>query len=225
MHVEVTILLPCLNEEKTIGICIRQAAEFLKENGISGEIVVADNGSTDHSVAQANAEHARVVQYDKKGYGNILRYGIAAARGDYVIIGDSDCSYHFDDLMDFVKELRNGADLVMGNRMVLPMEKGAMPFWHRVGIPFLSWIGRCRYHCEVRDFHCGLRAVNKQHFQELECRSEGMEFATEMIGKAALANQTIVQLPVTLYRDQRGHKSHLRTFRDGLRHIHVMIKK
>ncbi len=225
MHTEVTILLPCLNEEKTIGTCIRQAAGFLKENGIAGEILVADNGSSDHSVAIARRENARVVHCKEKGYGNVLRMGIAEALGFYVIMGDCDCSYHFDDLMDFVSELRKGADLVVGNRMALPMEKGAMPVLHRLGVPFLSWLGRCRYHCTVRDFHCGLRAVNKQSFLQLNCRATGMEFATEMIGKAALAQQKIIQLPVRLYRDQRGRKSHLRMVRDGLRHIYMIVGK
>lgn len=220
---EFTILLPCLNEEKTVAVCIRQAAAFFEKNGIDGEILVVDNGSTDASPQIAMQEGARVISCKEKGYGNALRCGIAQALGAYVIMGDCDCSYHFDDLMPFVTALREGAELVVGDRFAVPMERGAMSFSHKIGVPFLSWMGRCRYHCNVRDFHCGLRAVCKESFLKLNCRAEGMEFATEMIGRAAVNGQRISQLPVRLYRDQRGGNSHLRTVRDGLRHVRMML--
>lgn len=222
---EFTILMPCLNEEKTVAVCIRQAAAFFEKNRIDGEILIVDNGSTDASPQIAVREGARVVVCDKKGYGNALRYGIEEALGAYVIMGDCDCSYHFDDLMPFVNELRSGTELVVGNRFDVPMERGAMPFSHRVGAPLLSWIGRFRYRCNVRDFHCGLRAVCRESFLKLECQAEGMEFATEMIGKAALHDQKISQLPIRLYRDQRGRSSHLRTVRDGFRHMRLILKR
>lgn len=222
---EFTILMPCLNEEKTVAVCVRQAAAFFEKNKIDGEILVVDNGSTDASPRIAVQEGARVVICDKKGYGNALRYGIEEAFGAYVIMGDCDCSYHFDDLMPFVTALREGAELVMGDRFDVPMERGAMSFFHKIGVPFLSWLGRIRYRCDVRDFHCGLRAVCRESFLKLECQAEGMEFATEMIGRAALHDQRISQLPVRLYRDQRGGSSHLRTVRDGFRHMRLMLKR
>lgn len=220
---EFTILLPCLNEEKTVAVCIRQAVAFFEKYGIEGEVLVVDNGSTDASFRIAAKEGARVIPCREQGYGNALRCGIEEAFGVYVIMGDCDCSYHFDNLMPFVEALREGAELVVGDRFNMPMEQGAMSLSHRIGVPFLSWLGRLRYHCDVRDFHCGLRAVRKESFLKLNCQAEGMEFATEMIGRAALNGQRISQLPVRLYRDQRGRSSHLRTVRDGLRHVRVML--
>lgn len=221
---ELTILLPCLNEEKTVAACITQAAAFFACNGLEGEVLVVDNGSNDASAEQARQAGARVVSCKEKGYGNALRQGITEAFGAYVIMGDCDCSYHFDNLMPFVEELRSGADMVIGNRFALPMEKGAMPFSHKMGVPFLSGLGRFRYGCRVKDFHCGLRAVRRESFLGLNCQAKGMEFATEMIGRASRKGQTIHQLPVRFYCDKRGRKSHLRTIRDGLRHIRVMLK-
>lgn len=221
---EFTILLPCLNEEKTVAVCVRQAAAFLFENGLDGEVLVSDNGSTDASVQLAENAGARVVHCPEKGYGNALRFGIENAAGRYVILGDSDCSYHFDESMPFVDELRKGADLVVGNRFSLPMEPGAMSVSHRFfGVPILSFLGRFFLKSDVRDFHCGLRAVNRESFLRLNCRYAGMEFATEMIGRAVQANQKISQVPVMLYRDGRGHPSHLRSVRDGLRHLRVIF--
>ena len=222
---EVTILLPCLNEEKTIAPCVREAMTFVKKFGLDGEVLVTDNGSMDASVQLAQKAGARVIHCKDKGYGNALRCGIINAFGKYVIMGDCDCSYHFDDLMPFVEKLREGADVVIGNRFAVPMEKGAMSFSHKLGVPFLSWLGRRRFKCDVKDFHCGLRAVNKESFNKLQCKCGGMEFATEMIGKASLAGVRISQLPVKLYCDKRGKKSHLRTVRDGLRHIAVMFER
>lgn len=225
-RMEFTILLPCLNEEKTVAVCVRQAAAFLFENGLNGEVLVSDNGSTDGSARLAAEAGARVVHCPQKGYGNALRFGLEQARGEYVILGDCDCSYHFDRIMSFVAELRAGADLVVGDRFAQPMEEGAMSFSHRfLGVPALSLLGRIFFQSDVRDFHCGLRAVNRRSFLELNCRYTGMEFATEMIGRACQAGQKIRQVPVKLYRDGRGHPSHLRSIRDGIRHLRVIFSR
>ena len=223
---EVTILLPCLNEEKTVAACVLQAATFLYEKKLMGEVLVCDNGSTDHSVAMAQKAGARVVSCAEKGYGNALRKGIQEAKGSYVSMGDCDCSYHFDEIGVFLEELRAGSELVVGNRFLNKPEKSAMPFLHRyVGVPILSFLGRVFFGCSVKDFHCGLRAVNRESFLQLNCRYEGMEFATEMIGRAALKGQKITQVPVQLYCDHRGKASHLRTMRDGIRHLVVILSR
>ena len=224
--VELTILLPCLNEEKTVAACVMQAATFLHEKGIQGEVLVCDNESTDHSVFLARKAGARVVVCPQKGYGNALRKGIEEAKGSYVIMGDCDCSYHFDEIMPLWQELKRGRDLVVGNRFAQPCEKGAMPFWHKyVGVPLLSFLGRLFFSCQVQDFHCGLRGVKKESYLRLNCRYPGMEFATEMIGRASLMGQSIGQVAVKLYCDKRGKPSHLRSIRDGLRHLVVIITK
>lgn len=217
---ELTILMPCLNEVKTVAVCVRQAAAFLLHNGIDGEVLVVDNGSTDTSVKIAEDAGARVIYCQETGYGSALRYGIEHAAGTYVIMGDCDCSYPFDALEPFIRYLRSGADMVIGDRFALTMEKGAMSFSHRyIGVPALSFLGRRCFHTDVHDFHCGLRAVRRESFLQLSCHCRGMEFATEMIGRAALKSQKISQVPVAFYRDKRGHGSHLRTVRDGIRHI------
>lgn len=223
---EFTFLLPCLNEEKTVAVCVRQAAAFLIENDLDGEVLVSDNGSTDNSVQRAKEAGARIVHCPEEGYGNALRFGLREAYGKYVILGDCDCSYHFDEALPFVEEMRNGADLVVGNRFALPMEPGAMSFLHRyLGVPVLSALGRFFLQSDVIDFHCGLRAVNRESFLKLDCRCTGMEFASEMIGRASLSGQRIRQVPVKLYRDGRGHPSHLRSIRDGIRHLIVILSK
>lgn len=220
---ELTILMPCLNEENTIVACIEQAATFLHTYGIDGEILVADNGSVDASVRIAGEAGARVVQCEEKGYGNALRYGISKAEGIYVIMADCDMSYHFLEAYPMYQLLKRGADMVIGDRFTGNMEAGAMPFLHKYfGVPLLSFIGRKRYQTDIRDFHCGMRGVNKERFLSLECKCEGMEFATEMIGRAARDRQWLEQTPVKLYKDGRGHKSHLKTFRDGIRHLHIL---
>lgn len=222
--IELTILIPCLNEENTVVGCVRQATTFLHSHGIEGEVLVADNGSLDKTVLLAKGAGARVITCRKKGYGNILRYGIREAAGMYVLMADGDMSYHFAEAGPLVEALRGGADLVVGNRFALPMEKGAMPPLHRFfGVPFLSVVGRFRYRTGVKDFHCGMRAVNRASFLKLGCRCSGMEFATEMIGRAAIAGQTIAQVPVKLYKDRRGRRAHVRSFRDGFRHLFFML--
>lgn len=220
---ELTILMPCLNEENTVADCVRQAVHFLKENGIDGEVLVIDNGSSDSSVRKAADAGARIQFCTQKGYGNALNSGLHHAKGIYVIMADCDCSYSFEELQPFLNALREGAELVVGDRFARPMEKGAMSFSHRyLGVPVLSRIGRRCVHTDVRDFHCGLRAVNKASYLELGCCSEGMEFATEMIGRAALYGQRIEQVPVHYRKDLRGYHSHLRSVRDGLRHLRLM---
>ena len=222
---ELTILLPCLNEENTVAVCVMQAAAFFAQSGVDGEVLVVDNGSRDVSVKRAMDAGVRVICCEKKGYGNALRYGIEHAAGDYVIMADCDCSYHFDDLWPFVWELRGGADMVIGDRFAFSCEKGAMSFSHRyLGVPVLSFLGRTCFGTDIRDFHCGLRGGKKDSFLALSCKCSGMEFATEMIGRAALCGQKISQTPVILYRDGRGHKSHLRTMRDGIRHLMLIMK-
>jgi len=220
---ELTILMPCLNEEKTIASCVKQAEVFLHTYGIAGEILVADNGSEDASIQLAKKAGARVVHCEQRGYGNALRYGISKAKGTYVIMADCDMSYYFLEAYPMYQLLKSGADMVIGDRFTGNMEKGAMPFLHKYfGVPVLSLLGRLRYRTDIKDFHCGMRGVNKERFLSLGCKCGGMEFATEMIGRAAKNGQWLEQTPVKLYKDERGRKSHLRSVRDGLRHLHIM---
>ncbi len=279
---ELTILMPCLNEEKTIGACVEEAKRFLKcwedqrkeaqnkedksyrnadlraestanqnanaqninswQSGGSNwaEILVVDNGSSDQSARIAADAGARVIHCNEKGYGNALRFGIQQALGEYVIMGDCDMSYDFGECGRILEKLQEGADLVMGDRFAsadlndLPgedaqsgiagMQDGAMSFSHRyIGVPVLSWLGRIRYKCDVHDFHCGLRGFRRDAFLKLDLHGSGMEFATEMIGKAALAGYRIEQVPVTLRRDGRGAPSHVRSIRDGIRHLRMIF--
>ena len=222
-ELELTILMPCLNEQKTVAQCVRQARQFLLESGVCGEVLVSDNGSTDNSAALAREEGARVVSVPERGYGSALIGGIKAAHGKYVIMGDCDMSYDFLHLDGFVEKLREGYPLVMGCRMD-NIAKGAMPFSHRyIGVPVLSLLGRLRFHTKVRDFHCGIRGFDREKALALGLSCEGMEFATELIGKFALSGADIAEIPVTLSPDGRGGRSHLRTFRDGLRHIRYIF--
>lgn len=223
---ELTILLPCLNEEKTVAACVLQAATFLHENNIRGEVLVCDNQSNDNSVHLAKKAGARVITCGKKGYGSTLQAGIKGAKGRFVIMGDCDCSYHFDEIFPILQELRNGSELVVGDRFFQKCEKNAMPFWHKyLGVPLLSFLGRLFFSCKVRDFHCGLRGIKKESYEVLNCKYSGMEFATEMIGRASMKGQVISQVPVKLYCDQRGRPSHLRSIRDGMRHLAVIVTK
>jgi glycosyltransferase involved in cell wall biosynthesis len=222
--IELSIVMPCLNESKTLGICIEKAMRFIKENDISGEIVIADNGSTDNSVDIAESFGCRVVHIDEKGYGCALFGGISAASGKYIIMGDSDDTYDFYALKAFLKELRSGYDLVMGNRFKGGIEKDAMPFLHRfVGNPVLSFIGRLFFKIPVKDFHCGLRGFTKEAFEKMDLKTTGMEFASEIVVKAALLNMKITEVPTTLAADVADRKPHLRTFRDGWRHLRFLL--
>ena len=225
MSVEFTILMPCLNEEKTVGECIRQARRGAEKLGLSYEILIADNGSDDNSREIAENCGARVVIVPEKGYGSALIGGIKAARGRYIIMGDCDLSYDFTSLEGFVNCLREGADLVMGNRFKGNIEKCAMPFMHRYfGVPLLSFMGRVRYKTDVGDFHCGIRAFDREKALDLGLSCTGMEFATEIIGKFALSGSVIKEIPADLRCDGRNGRSHLRSIRDGLRHLFLMMK-
>jgi glycosyltransferase involved in cell wall biosynthesis len=221
---ELTILMPCLNEALTIKTCIEKAKGFLKRMNIQGEILVADNGSTDGSQKVAEACGARVVHVSERGYGAALREGIAQAQGVYVVMGDSDDSYDFSRLDHFVNELRAGHDLVVGNRFKGGIQDGAMPWLHRyLGNPVLSWIGRSLFNTRIKDFHCGLRGLRRDKIQSLGLKSSGMEFASEMIMMAAFHGLSIVEVPTTLMPDGRNRPPHLRTWRDGWRHLIFML--
>jgi glycosyltransferase involved in cell wall biosynthesis len=221
---ELTVLMPCLNEERTVAKCVDAAMRFLREAGLQGEVVVADNGSTDNSRALAHAAGARVVEVSDRGYGAALLGGIRAARGRFVIMGDADDSYDFSALQAFVAALRGGADLVMGNRFRGGIAGGAMPFLHRyLGNPVLSFIGRLFFRTSIGDFHCGLRGFSRESIERLGLVAPGMEFASEMVAKAALAGLRIEEVPTTLRPDGRGRPSHLRTWRDGWRHLRFLL--
>lgn len=219
-----SIVMPCLNEARTVAVCVGKAHAFLRRSGIAGEVVVADNGSTDHSVELAVAAGARVVRVTDRGYGAALLGGIEASRGRWVVIGDADDSYDFEALDGFVQRLARGADLVMGNRFAGGIADGAMPPLHRyLGNPVLSFIGRLLFRSDIRDFHCGLRAFDRQAILDLGLRCEGMEFASEMVLRASLAGLRIEEVPTTLARDGRDRPPHLRSWRDGWRHLRLLL--
>jgi glycosyltransferase involved in cell wall biosynthesis len=221
---EVTILMPCLNEAETLGTCITKAKEYLDRSGIAGEILIADNGSDDGSIGIAEEAGARVVHVAQRGYGNALIAGIQSAQGSYVIMGDADDSYDFGDLDDFVRALRNGADLVMGNRFQGGIAPGAMPPLHRyLGNPVLSKIGRLFFRSKIGDFHCGLRGFRRDRILALDLHSGGMEFASEMVVKATLEGLDVQEVPTTLSPDGRSRSPHLRTWHDGWRHLRFLL--
>jgi len=221
---ELTILMPCLDEAETIGQCVAKARRFLARSGIGGEIVVADNGSSDGSQAIARRHGARVIDIAERGYGNALIGGIAAARGTYIIMGDSDDSYDFGALDPFVAKLREGYALVMGNRFAGGIAKGAMPALHRyLGNPVLSTLGRVFFSSPCRDFHCGLRGFRRDAILALDLQARGMEFASEMVVKATLAGLAIAEVPTTLAPAGRSRKPHLRSWRDGWRHLRFLL--
>ena len=221
---DVTILMPCLNEAETLTLCINKAKQWLKNSKLKGEILIADNGSTDGSQSIAKKLSARVVPVSERGYGSALYYGTLSAKGQWIIMGDSDDSYDFSRLDPFVMALKKGADLVMGNRFLGGIEKGAMPWKNRyIGNPILTFIGRLLFNCPSRDFHCGLRAVNKKAFLKMDLRTTGMEFASEMVIKANLLDMKIVEVPTTLSKDGRNRPPHLRPWRDGWRHLRFML--
>ncbi|MDJ0275220.1 glycosyltransferase family 2 protein [Sphingomonas sp. 2R-10] len=222
--VELSIVMPCLNEAETLAVCIKKAKAFLDTHGIAGEVIVADNGSTDGSLQIANAMGARIVAIPVRGYGAALAGGIAAARGRFVAMGDADDSYDFGSLLPFVERLRGGADLVMGNRFRGGIAPGAMPVLHRfLGNPVLSLLGRAFFGTPVGDFHCGLRAFRRDRALELGLTAPGMEFASEMVVKASIARLAIVEVPTTLVPDGRSRPPHLRTWRDGWRHLRFLL--
>ena len=222
--IELSIVMPCLNEAETIEICIRKAQASLEDNDIRGEVVIADNGSTDGSQAIAEKLGARVVPVDVKGYGAALRGGITAARGKYVIMGDADDSYDFSNLAPLIEKLREGFDLVMGNRFKGGIQPGAMPPLHRyLGNPVLTGIGRLFFHSPAGDFHCGLRGFSKAAFDTMDLQTTGMEFASEMVVTSTLLKLKIAEVPTTLSPDGRSRPPHLRSWRDGWRHLRFML--
>ena len=222
--IEVSVVMPCLNEAETLETCIVKAQRALQEAHIAGEIVIADNGSTDGSVEIAQQLGARLVNVRTKGYGSALMGGIAAASGKYIVMGDADDSYDFSHIPRFVEQLRQGADVVIGNRFRGGIQKDAMPPLHRYfGNPALTKLGRLFFHSPVRDFYCGLRGFRKDAYQRMALRTTGMEFATEMVVKATLLELRISEVPTTLSPDGRTRPSHLRTWRDGWRHLRFLL--
>lgn len=216
--------MPCLDEAQTLAICIQKAKQFMSASGVAGEVLVADNGSSDGSQQIALSAGARVIHVPQRGYGAALIAGITQAHGRYVVMGDADDSYDFSDLSGFLGKLRAGFDLVMGNRFQGGIAPGAMPPLHRyLGNPVLSWLGRTFFQVGIGDFHCGLRGFSREAIMRLGLVSPGMEFATEMVAKAALANYAICEVPTTLRPDGRNRPPHLRTWRDGWRHLMFML--
>lgn len=221
---KLTILMPCLNEAETLEICINKAKGWLARTGTLGEVVIADNGSTDGSQEIAKKCGARVVNVPIKGYGSALYFGALEANGEFIIMGDSDDSYDFSNLDLFILKLDQGYDLVMGNRFLGGISPGAMPWKNRyIGNPILTWVGRVLYQCPANDFHCGLRGFSKSAFLRMDLRTTGMEFASEMVIKANLFKMKIAEVPTILSKDGRSRPPHLRPWRDGWRHLRFML--
>lgn len=220
---EFTILMPCLNEAKSLAFCIREARSFIDGHGLDAEILIADNGSTDGSQQIAKQNGARVITVPERGYGAALIGGIKAANGKYIIMGDADGSYDFGNLELFVDSLRGGYALVVGNRFRGGIAPHAMPWLHHIGVPMLSMIARWRFHSPIGDFHCGLRAFRKDDALKLGLCCPGMEFATEIIAAFTKSGAKICEVPTVLRRDLRERKSHIRTFRDGFRHLKYIL--
>lgn len=223
--VDLSVVMPCLNEGHTVGICVREALTFIEQHHIMGEVLVVDNGSEDTSAAAAGKAGAKVILQSKRGYGSAIRTGIENSRGSVIIIGDCDTTYDFLHLEEMYRMLSAGEwDMVIGNRFAGGMEPGSMPWSHKWGVRFLSWVGRKRLHTDIYDFHCGLRGLTRSAAESLEFHTEGMEFATEMIAKAVKMGLSIAQTPVVLRKCQYPRKSKLRTIPDGLRHLELIIR-
>jgi glycosyltransferase involved in cell wall biosynthesis len=221
---QLTILMPCLNEIETLGRCIEKAKSWIEKNGLDAEILVADNGSTDGSQKNAESLGARVISVAQRGYGSALFHGCMAANGEWIIMGDADDSYDFSALDPFVEKLSDGYDLVMGNRFAGGIAPGAMPWKNRyIGNPILTLIGRFLFKSPANDFHCGLRGFRKDAFLRMDLRTTGMEFASEMVIKANLFGMRITEVPTTLSKDGRSRAPHLRPWRDGWRHLRFML--
>ncbi|MCA2724167.1 MAG: glycosyltransferase family 2 protein [Microcystis sp. M048S1] len=221
---ELSIVMPCLNEAETLATCIGKARDYLEQHKIAGEVLIADNGSSDGSQEIATNSGARVVPIPERGYGSALRGGIAAAKGQYIIMGDADDSYDFTNLSPFLEKLRQGYDLVMGNRFQGGIQPGAMPVLHKyLGNPVLTWLGRLFFGSPCGDFHCGLRGFSKRAIEQLNLRTTGMEFASEMVVKASLYGLKITEVPTTLSPDGRSRPPHLKTWRDGWRHLRFLL--
>lgn len=221
---ELSIVLPCLNEELTVGTCVKKAADFLKKYKIDGEVIVADNGSTDHSIEIAKKYGARVVHIEQKGYGSALRGGFEEAEGKYIIMADADDSYDLVNLIPFVEKLREGYELVMGNRFKGGIKKGAMPWHHRyIGNPILSFLGKLFFKTPTNDFHCGLRGFTKAAIEKMDLQTTGMELASEIVIKSSILEMKACEVPTTLSPDGRDRAPHLRSFRDGWRHLRFLL--
>ena len=222
MKAQITILIPCHNEENTIGICIKKAKKFITENNLLAEILVVDNASTDKSFEIAKTFDTRIIKVEKIGYGNALIEGIRKSKGNYIVMGDADDSYNFLEIEQFINKLEEGYDLVIGNRYH-NMEKGAMKWSHKyIGTPILTKLLNKKYCLNLKDVNCGLRGFKKDEIIKLNLKSEGMEFASEMIIKARQANLKIKEIPINFYKDKRNKKSNLKTFRDGIKHLKVI---
>lgn len=223
-QIELSIVLPCLNEERTVGICVAKAVRFLKDNKIAGEVILADNGSTDSSTEIAAQMGAVIVHVEQKGYGMALRGGFLAAKGKYIIMADSDDSYDLVNLMLFVEKLREGYDLVMGNRFKGGIRKGAMPWHHRyIGNPVLSFLGKLFFKTPANDFHCGLRGFTKNAIMKMNLQTTGMELASEIVIKSSIFGMRVCEVPTTLSPDGRDRPPHLNSFRDGWRHLRFLL--
>ncbi len=224
-ELELTIVMPCLNEEATVGYSVDDAIKFMKDNDISGEVIVVDNASADNSYAVAKEHGATVVMETRRGYGRALRTGFENAVGKVIIMGDCDTTYDFTSLMPMYEPLFAGqCHMVIGNRYSGGIEKNAMPFIHKIGVRFLSYCGRKKFNVKVYDFHCGLRGFTKEAYEKMEFRTDGMEFATEMIAEAGKKKLVIHEVPVILKKSKQKRKSKLRTVRDGFRHLAYICK-
>ncbi len=224
-NLDLTILMPCLNEKDNIEFCIGEAQAFIRENNLSGEVLVVDNGSTDRSVELAKECGARVVQEDRRGYGRALRTGLEEALGSVIIFGDCDSTYDFKNLNPLYLPLARGeVDFMMGDRFAGQMENGAMSLSHKLGAPFLSWCGRVKFGVKIHDFHCGIRGIRKEALKKLEFHTTGMEFATEMLAEASRKGLKIGEVSVPLRKSRNKREAKLRTVRDGFRHLWYIIK-
>ena len=220
----ISVVIPCLNEEKTLGSCIAEAKQGISKSGLAGEVIISDNGSTDDSRNIAIENGAEVIETQIKGYGSAIINGINNTNGDYIIIGDADMTYDFTEIPKFVDELESGSDLIIGNRFKGGVEKGAMPFLNKyLGNPFLSMVARVFFKIQIGDFHCGLRVIKKNVYDNLNLKSTGMEFASEMIVKAAILNFKITEIPTVLRKPPFERTPHLKPFRDGFRHLYLII--
>ena len=221
---ELSVVMPCLNEARTVAICVKKALDFMQRNGVTGEVIIADNGSTDGSQQLAEEAGARVVAVPEKGYGNALMGGFRAAQGRYIVMGDADDSYDFSSLEPYLEKLREGYQLVMGNRFRGGIAPGAMPIHHRyLGNPVLTGIGRLFFNSKIGDFHCGLRAFHRDILEILDLRTTGMEFASELVVKSELNRLKLCEVPTKLAKDGRGRPPHLNSWRDGWRHLRFLL--
>jgi glycosyltransferase involved in cell wall biosynthesis len=222
--VDVSVVIPCLNEANSLGICVEKAQKAMQEAGLRGEVVVADNGSTDGSIEIAQKAGARVIPVPQRGYGSALKAGIRAARGAFIVMGDADDSYDFNEVPRFVEEWRKGSEVVMGNRFEGEIKPGAMPWHHKyIGNPGLTTVLNVLFRSGIGDSHCGMRGFTRDIFERMDLRSSGMEFASEFVIKAAQIGAKTSEIPITLWKDKRGRPPHLRSFRDGWRHLRFML--